>query len=547
MNAVEPAAAPPRANGHAVTATEVGSPLLRTPASLLLVFAVALAFRMVAFPGSTPSNMDPDAAHFLNVARCFERGQGFSNIGAWPAWMQPAKLPMPETFKEPGYPWLIWKLKPLTGGDPFRAGQLVSLFGGLAIPLLLYALARRVTADRTIALVAGLVAAASPLLIAQSVRVMVDSIFPAVAMAALVLAERRTDVTDRARAAALDVAVGVAVGAAFLLRSGALLLWLPLVLLAFRGRRPAAALGGLVLTALAAATVASPFIARNLRLFHTWFHSDVSEYAIWPYVDPLAFNAGLEHPPAPIGFLLGHLPAVAKHWAESAARFALHTFPEEILGHQWILPVIAGLAVSLRRWQRHLFAYALLVFMHGLLFALHWDARYFVIPTILWCLFAATGAIALLRRIGPVPGRAGLDLRPIAAGFFLLALVVQAQVARQEVRRSGYSENPAAIALGPELSRRLHPGESTMVMTTSTYAWWSDRPTVHLVISDRERFLATVRRLKVRLAVLPTDRLAEFAARYEGGRLPDAFRFERTEPALGVTLFRVEPDSAGTR
>jgi len=517
--------------------------LLRTPVSLALLFTLALAFRLVVMPGSTPRNMDPDAAHFLNVARCFERGQGFSNIGAWPAWMQPAKLPMPETFKEPGYPWLIWKLKPVTGGDPFRAGQVVSLFGGIAIPLLLYALARRLAGDRAVALAAGLIAAASPLLIAQSVRVMVDSIFPAVALTTLVVAERRTDVTDRARAAALDLAAGVALGAAFLLRSGAMLLWLPLALLAIRGRRPLAALGGLALTALAAAVVASPFIVRNLRIFHTWFHSDVSEYAIWPYVDPLTFNAGLEHPPAPVGFLLGHLPQVAKHWLQSAARFALHTFPEEILGHQWILPVVVGLAVSLRRWRHHLFAYALIVFMPGMLFALHWDSRYFVIPTMLWCLFAATGGLAILRRLGPVAGRAGLDLRPITAGMLALALVVQVQVASNMVRRFDYAENPAAITLGPELHRRLAPDESVMVMTTSTYAWWADRPSVHLVISDHERFVATLRRLRVRLAVLPTDRLPEFASRYEGGKLPAAFRFERTEPALGVTVFGVEPDS----
>src|SRR6185369_12132259 len=128
------------------------------------------------------------------------------------------------------------------------------------------------------------------------------------------------------------------------------------------------------------------------------------------------------------------------------------------------------------------------------------------------CLFAATGAVALLRRLGPQPGRAGLDLRPIAGGLLALALLVQAEVALQEVRRFDYGENAAAIALGPELHRRLAPGESVMVMTTSTYAWWADRPSVHLVISDRERFLATVRRLRVRLAVLPTDRLAEFAS-----------------------------------
>jgi Dolichyl-phosphate-mannose-protein mannosyltransferase len=527
-----------------VSAPTIPKPAARglgTPGALLLVFAVTLAFRLLALPGSTPANMDPDAAHFLNVARCFERGQGFSNVGAWPAWMKPERLPMPETFKEPGFPWLIWKLKPLTGGDPFRAGQLISMIGGLAIPLLLYGLARMVSADRGIALVAGLLAAGSPLLIAQSARVMVDSIFPAAGIAAMTLAAWRSTGAGRGRAIALDVLTGVALGAAFLLRGGALMLLLPLAILAFRNRRPAAALGGCATILLAAAAVASPFIARNLRLFHTWFHSDVGAYGIWPYVDPLTFNAGLERPPAPIAFALHHLPEVARHWVGSAAIFTLHTFPEEILGPAWPLPVALGLLLALRRWREHLFAFAFLLVVTAFIFAVHWDARYFVTAAGLGCLFAATGAMAIARAIGGQRLIGRLEARWVLLVFFAFTLLAQAQMARQMVRRFESPENPAAVALAPELHRRLLPGESAMVMTTSTYAWFADRPTVHLVISDRARFDATLDRLKVKLAVLPTNRLAEFAARYPGGQLPATLIRERDEPALGVTVFRVDP------
>src|SRR5689334_74436 len=93
--------------------------------ALALILAVAIAVRLYALPGSTIATMDPDGAHFLNIARCFVRGQGFSNPAAWPAWMQPASLPMPETIKEPGYPWLMAKLAAWTGGDLFRAGVLL--------------------------------------------------------------------------------------------------------------------------------------------------------------------------------------------------------------------------------------------------------------------------------------------------------------------------------------------------------------------------------------------------------------------------------------
>ena len=513
-------------------------------AALALILATSAAFRLVVLPGSTPANMDADAAHFLNVARCFERGEGFSNVGAWPAWMKPERLPMPETFKEPGYPWLIWKLKPVTGGDPFRAGQMISMIGGLMLPLLLDPLARILSADRSIALVTGLLAASSPLLIAQSVRVMVDSIFPACAIGSLLLAAWQP--RGGRRRLALDAAAGVALGCAFLLRGGALILLLPLAVLAFTHRRPGRALAGLAVTLAAAALTASPFILRNMSLFGVWYHSDVGAYGIWPYVDHLTFNAGLEHPPAPIGFALTHLPEVFRHWLASAAQFTLHTFPEEILGHQWALPAAAGMLLALRRWREHLFAHVFVIATTGFIFAVNWDGRYFVTTTGLWCVFAATGAVWMWRRLGAEPVAGRFTMRPLLLALFALTLLAQLNVARQWVRRFYNPEAPAAIALAPELHRRLLPGESAMVMTTSTYAWFADRPTVHLVIADRARFMDTVRRLKVRLAVLPTARLPEFAARFEGGRLPEALVKERTEEALGVTVFRVEESAAGS-
>jgi hypothetical protein len=59
------------------------------------------------------------------------------------------------------------------------------------------------------------------------------------------------------------------------------------------------------------------------------------------------------------------------------------------------------------------------------------------------------------------------------------------------------------------------------------------------VIADRERFMATVRRLRVRYAALPTSRLAEFAARYPGGSLPASLVLDHEDPRHDVTVFRV--------
>src|SRR5262249_39704671 len=102
-------------------------------AGLLGITAVAIVTRLAVLPRATEGTMDPDAAHVMNVARCFARGQGFSNPAAWPAWMQPAQLPMPETFKEPGYAFLIFLLG-RTGLPMFQAGQLISLLAGVLAP-----------------------------------------------------------------------------------------------------------------------------------------------------------------------------------------------------------------------------------------------------------------------------------------------------------------------------------------------------------------------------------------------------------------------------
>jgi 4-amino-4-deoxy-L-arabinose transferase-like glycosyltransferase len=156
--------------------------------ALAMILLFALVVRAWLARGSTMENMDPDAAHFLNIARSFATGHGFTNPAAWPAWIQPKSLPMPETLKEPGYPWLIAHL-----GMTFRAGQALSLLAGVLLPWVAYALGRRRALDRPTALFAALLVAASPLAILQSVRVMVDALFALVVTAMFLFASRDLD------------------------------------------------------------------------------------------------------------------------------------------------------------------------------------------------------------------------------------------------------------------------------------------------------------------------------------------------------------------
>jgi hypothetical protein len=101
------------------------------------------------------------------------------------AWLNPASLPMPETLKEPAYPWLISRL-----GVSFAAGQALSLLAGVLLPWAAYALGRRRALDRPTALLAALLVAASPLAMLQSVRVMVESLFALVVTSMFLFASR---------------------------------------------------------------------------------------------------------------------------------------------------------------------------------------------------------------------------------------------------------------------------------------------------------------------------------------------------------------------
>lgn len=520
------------------------APRSRTVASLGLILAVALLARLPALMASTERTIDPDAAHLLNVARCFERGQGFSNPGAWPAWMKPARLPMPETFKEPGYPFAIAALAPLAGGE-FRAGLLLSMIAGLLLPLGTFALARNLGTDRTEATLAGLFVAANPLMIVMSAMVSVDSPFPALLTLAFALAAWMPGGRPGSRPFAVDVLMGVVTGLAFLVRGQALFAIPALALLLLLRMRPLRALGGIALAAGAASLTALPFLLRNMRLFGVPFYSDVGSFGIWPYVDHLTFSHGLERPPAPVWFAFHHLPQVLHHMAESAVKFLSSDLPRDIVGNPlWVLPLVIGLLLSLRDWRRFLPGWLFVGSTMAFIFALHWYSRYFVGTIPFWALFTALGAGWIARRLEHARVLGPIRAIHLLIATLIVSLAAQTAAARRELVQLVPLENEAARAMAPFLRARLAPDQAAMVLTTSSYAWFADRPTVHLVIADQARFEETLRRLKVRLAVLPTSQLDTFAARFPEHRLPRALVLHHRDPARNLTVFIVRDSTA---
>ena len=518
--------------------------------ALGVILLVALATRLAVLPASHEGNMSPDAAHFLNVARCVGRGQGFSNPAAWPAWLRPERLPGPETFKDPGLPFAIAALTPLVD-DPFRAGQILSLLAGLLLPLAVYALGRRVARDRALAWVAAWIAAASPVLIAQSVRVMAESLFTLLLTLAFVAAAPRTHGADdgrtgpggapRAFGPRRDVSAwtaGALLGLAFLVRAQALLAVPALAVLVAAGTPARAGIARVGRALLAMAVTASPLLIRNLVAFGSPLYSDATTFAVWPFVDPLEFSHALTRPPAALPFALDHAPQVAAHMASQLARFARSALPRDILGALvWAPALAAGLVLGIVRLRTWAFAWVYLVPVVLMMSAVSWNTRYFASTAPFWCLLTALGAAWLARRLPPV--RWPLAARVVAVAALIAYAGRQSWQVSRDLRGYTAPEIAAAIAESPVLASRLDAGESLMAVTTSYWSWFSDRPSVHLVIADEQEFMAVVRRYRVRWAALPTSRLAEFAARYPDRRLPAALVPDHADPERDITVFAV--------
>ncbi|MEP7027704.1 MAG: hypothetical protein ABI960_03835 [Candidatus Eisenbacteria bacterium] len=308
----------------------------------------------------------------------------------------------------------------------------------------------------------------------------------------------------------------------------------------WRGRL---ALTSILILAVAVA-VSAPFWLRNLRLFHTPLYSDVVAYGLWPYVDHLTFSHGLEHPPAVLPFVLAHVPEVLKHMAWSFAEFLRHALPDEILGYSfWMLPLAAGVLAAIRQPRPWLFALLHLGITLVFISAVHWDARYFTSSVPLWALLTASGAAMLARPIAELGTIGPVRASWVLAGAALLVIALQVLIARRTLREFHPPEIAAAQAEASFLESHLKPDEAVLAVTTSYWSWFSQRPSVHLVIADEPRFDGAMRRLKVRWAALPTSRLAEFAARYPGGTLPRALVYDHSDSTLDVTVFAVRPEA----
>ena len=504
----------------------------RTWVAWLAIGAVVLATQLSAYAVVDRAHLTPDGAHFLDTARAIQRGQGFVTQEAWPAWQDPPRLPTPDPFKEPGYPFAIALLAPLVGGV-LPAARALSLLAGLLTPFATWWLARRLWPDRRVAFVAALAAAASPILIAMSAGVFSEALFTLLLTLAFAAC---------AGPSLADAALGgLALGLALLTRGQGLiaipaLVWLLLL-------RPGARARRLALASAVAALTLVPCAIWNLRHFGTPLHRELAGMGMWPGANSFRLMTSLDRPPGVLAYTMAHPAAVVHHYWNGLERFLRATLQHHVLGHFTLLaPLALGVVVGLRRGGRlaPLASYAVPAVL--LTLAIDWYPRYFDCVVPMLAITIALGMVWAIERAGDLRwGRLAARhvVTLLAAGALIVAAVRGVQ---ESPSPSAFAfERAAAEANAPWLRTRLAPGEAVMAEITAYWVWYGDRPAVFPVVADRDRFEQVVRRLHVRLAAFETARLDTFAAHYPDRRLPEVLVFERADSTHGITFFRVEP------
>jgi len=228
----------------------------------LAVFGLALLVRaLAALPQTQPNTMD--AAYYLVGGQQLAQGYGFNDPYVWHYLDAPQSLPHPSHLYWMPLPSMLVAVSQSIFGVNFRAAQLPFVLLSAALPVLAYAVARRVSATRRHAWLAALFTIFSPFYLAY--WGVPESFAPFGVFGSLALwlgnrPERRW-----------GWSAGVCAGLAHLSRADGLLLLIPVVLSSFKvtprsspvARRALSRIGLILLGYL---LVMGPWFARNLSV-----------------------------------------------------------------------------------------------------------------------------------------------------------------------------------------------------------------------------------------------------------------------------------------
>ena len=435
-----------------------------------------------------------DASAYMSIAESFASGEGWINHSVRFLYELPARVPFPDSYWSPLFPFLLGVVFHVTGAS-FGAAQMVSLFFGLLVPPLAASLAFTLTRSRAAFWSAGLLAAVHPTLAMWSCRAQPE--ITSICLVTLTLWLLLREETRRK-----PILVGVAMGLAWLAKyqNGALLVPVAVYYLARAPRRwRSAALA----TAAFVATI-SPWLIRNTVLFGNPVHATVSTALISYYPEfqgEARFVTSLEKPPAPVPYILTH-PRDAYALAHSSVRNLLLPFLRDQSGSVFLIPFAGlGVLISRRSGKRAAALLAFAAFLFAAFAVTTPIVRYVFVLVPVWIAFVAAGAAALFAAAAAAP--AGRRWATAAATTAVLALggsfSLRATVAGANARHDLWTPSAnfgvlEALASAPYIREHTAADECVLAAETYHYARFLDRCAVQIPYDEatlhllRERY-----------------------------------------------------------
>jgi hypothetical protein len=465
-----------------------------------LIYAVSLVVLSWAQTASLESEMLHDSAHYLELARSVQRGDGYLTQTHWAINLPRTDLPYPDTYRAPLFPIAVAGVTFLTG-DLFTSAKWICVVTGAMIPVLVFLFARRRFGLPVWLAVLGAAATlVNHHLLISGTRPLTETPFTAGVLGVLYV------VTGRSPAV---VWVGLLTGVAWLIRYQAALL-IPVCLLALTGPtvRVRDWLRRSLLLVIAALVVTSPWLVRNYQLTGSPFYSDLKYHAVSTY-DPdrsmYAYFHGLAPAQTWPSYVIDHPQHVAEHVLTGVWRLS-KDFPRENAGNVFLFTfAAAGWIVLLRRRRETAQRRVNLLFTtYGLLTAAlvvstFVDHRHLTSLDPFVGLFAAVAVASAWSTFASTRRWLSRGLLTL----LLIGIVYEGYSSFHRLNANDYHPMADFLAAEPYLREHLSPGEAVMDPKPYFASYRLDHPAVSLPWVDDNGFRSLADRYNVRLAVVP--------------------------------------------
>jgi 4-amino-4-deoxy-L-arabinose transferase-like glycosyltransferase len=522
---------------------------------LALFLAALLARSAVAAFQSQPGYMDAD--YYTTGAQRLAAGFGFSEPFVWNYLDNPASLPRPSHLYWMPLPSLLGAASLVIFGSTYRAAQLPFVLLASIAPLIAYAIAWRVTAQRRAAWIAALLAIFSGFYLPFWGAPESFAPYAVFGSAALLLA-------GTARTKRAWLAAGVCAGLAHLTRADGLLLLLPMLLgtrastdrtqertlSAFTPHQQTPQVGAGVrvnlrpiLLLLGYLAVVLPWFARNLSVAGAPI-STAGAQTLWlcSYDELFSFGVTLD-----LHHWLGcGIDQIVAAKARALGSGLLHLVAEN--GLVFLAPLMAAGLWRLRRDRlfRPALLYLVLLYLamtlaftfigeRGGLFHSSAALLPFLCAAAPVGLEAIVGAIAKRRSSWQVESA----LRFFAFGVVALAALFSAAIVWSRVIGSDWNRAGAAYRdAGTWLAKLGDAGSIVVAGNPPGFTYHTGRPSIVVPNGDADTLIAAARRFGAKWLVLDANRPAPLAALYADPSSDPRFTLAATFD--GTYLFKID-------